>query len=105
MWALSPLEFQALFFFPAEDGIRDNHVTGVQTCALPILATAAPHLTTTAKRPHAWAYDHDRVGDQKSVVEGKSVERGGRRSIKKKKKKKTEHKEDIVKTEVPSLRL
>src|SRR5690606_38132606 len=26
-----------LFFFQAEDGIRDFHVTGVQTCALPIL--------------------------------------------------------------------
>src|SRR5690606_40724294 len=26
----------------AEDGIRDFHVTGVQTCALPILARAAP---------------------------------------------------------------
>src|SRR5439155_19153314 len=26
----------ALFFFQAEDGIRDGHVTGVQTCALPI---------------------------------------------------------------------
>src|SRR5690625_3367505 len=26
-----------LFFFQAEDGIRDGHVTGVQTCALPIL--------------------------------------------------------------------
>src|SRR5207253_4605355 len=25
------------FFFQAEDGIRDGHVTGVQTCALPIL--------------------------------------------------------------------
>src|SRR5690625_1612116 len=25
-----------LFFFQAEDGIRDGHVTGVQTCALPI---------------------------------------------------------------------
>src|SRR5690606_40283454 len=24
------------FFFQAEDGIRDLHVTGVQTCALPI---------------------------------------------------------------------
>src|SRR5690554_7026801 len=29
------------FFFQAEDGIRDADVTGVQTCALPILAT--PH--------------------------------------------------------------
>src|SRR5439155_6369539 len=26
------------FFFQAEDGIRDGHVTGVQTCALPISA-------------------------------------------------------------------
>src|SRR5699024_11782318 len=25
------------FFFRAEDGIRDRYVTGVQTCALPIL--------------------------------------------------------------------
>src|SRR5690625_5816992 len=26
-----------IFFFQAEDGIRCGHVTGVQTCALPIL--------------------------------------------------------------------
>ena len=26
-----------IFFFQAEDGIRDSPVTGVQTCALPIL--------------------------------------------------------------------
>src|SRR5687768_17999888 len=30
-----------LFFFQAEDGIRDVAVTGVQTCALPISQTAA----------------------------------------------------------------
>src|SRR5690606_39748461 len=43
-------EFICLFFFfQAEDGIRDFHVTGVQTCALPIslygkkvLITAGP---------------------------------------------------------------
>src|SRR5207253_10091303 len=29
--------FVVFFFFQAEDGIRDGHVTGVQTCALPIL--------------------------------------------------------------------
>src|SRR5688500_20319249 len=28
-----------IFFFQAEDGIRDYKVTGVQTCALPILTT------------------------------------------------------------------
>src|SRR6267154_4720671 len=30
------------FFFQAEDGIRDGRVTGVQTCALPILAVDLP---------------------------------------------------------------
>src|ERR1039457_4796004 len=30
------LLFGVLFFFQAEDGIRDYKVTGVQTCALPI---------------------------------------------------------------------
>src|SRR5699024_11405433 len=29
-----------LFFFQAEDGIRDRNVTGVQTCALPIFQQA-----------------------------------------------------------------
>src|SRR5699024_11657978 len=29
--------FFFFFFFQAEDGIRDRNVTGVQTCALPIL--------------------------------------------------------------------
>src|SRR5258708_15281048 len=28
------------FFFQAEDGIRDDLVTGVQTCALPIFSTS-----------------------------------------------------------------
>src|SRR5690606_39756168 len=30
------------FFFQAEDGIRDFHVTGVQTCALPISPSGSP---------------------------------------------------------------
>src|SRR6201992_2260311 len=29
-----------VFFFQAEDGIRDGRVTGVQTCALPIFPTS-----------------------------------------------------------------
>src|SRR5690606_40162361 len=39
MWQLSCNAFYIsfwIFFFQAEDGIRDFHVTGVQTCALPI---------------------------------------------------------------------
>src|SRR5437660_8880476 len=35
------LFFFFFFFFQAEDGIRDGHVTGVQTCALPILSLLA----------------------------------------------------------------
>src|SRR5690606_40124067 len=41
----------AFFFFQAEDGIRDFHVTGVQTCALPI---SVP-LGTCLLRPAAGA--------------------------------------------------
>src|SRR5690348_17909600 len=44
-----------LFFFQAEDGIRDGRVTGVQTCALPIFLSVARGLThrapTTAGNP------------------------------------------------------
>src|SRR5207249_7374306 len=38
--------FHTVFFFQAEDGIRDRNVTGVQTCALPIYGQpAAVHVT------------------------------------------------------------
>src|SRR5438034_7733578 len=33
--------FFFFFFFQAEDGIRDHCVTGVQTCALPILRSCS----------------------------------------------------------------
>src|SRR6266404_6463991 len=36
-----------IFFFQAEDGIRDKLVTGVQTCALPILAQAVAEQGST----------------------------------------------------------
>src|SRR5690606_41078292 len=39
------------FFFQAEDGIRDFHVTGVQTCALPI--SRNPRLSSRWKSPNA----------------------------------------------------
>src|SRR3712207_7828603 len=41
-----------LFFFQAEDGIRDIGVTGVQTCALPILIPRV----------------HDRYGKERSAL-------------------------------------
>src|SRR5437879_11587910 len=53
-----------IFFFQAEDGIRDTSVTGVQTCALPIfvkaaLASALGHESLTV-----------RVGGQVGAVDG-----------------------------------
>src|SRR5689334_23476000 len=38
--------FFFFFFFQAEDGIRDGTVTGVQTCALPILSVTSSRPTT-----------------------------------------------------------
>src|SRR6266498_4865878 len=35
------IDNEVLFFFQAEDGIRDADVTGVQTCALPISPSAS----------------------------------------------------------------
>src|SRR5207248_8225965 len=35
-----------VFFFQAEDGIRDRTVTGVQTCALPIFCSFNMHKVT-----------------------------------------------------------
>src|SRR5437763_12805047 len=41
--------FVFFFFFQAEDGIRDTSVTGVQTCALPILASRSRSSLLTAR--------------------------------------------------------
>src|SRR5256885_6745307 len=38
-----------VFFFQAEDGIRDYKVTGVQTCALPIYCQRIFRSTTTKR--------------------------------------------------------
>src|SRR5690606_40760025 len=38
------------FFFQAEDGIREFHVTGVQTCALPISERGLPWRRCSARR-------------------------------------------------------
>src|SRR5690625_6919078 len=49
------------FFFQAEDGIRDGHVTGVQTCALPISA-ALSHDTIAA------LYDYGEIDGRAYIV-------------------------------------
>src|SRR5438552_18755054 len=47
------------FFFQAEDGIRDDLVTGVQTCALPI-SRRPRHLVPDAGGARADGPDHRR---------------------------------------------
>src|SRR5258708_3893907 len=41
MTLMDTFEEEIIFFFQAEDGIRDDLVTGVQTCALPICNESA----------------------------------------------------------------
>src|SRR3712207_9021338 len=45
-----------VFFFQAEDGIRDIGVTGVQTCALPIFAHGAQ---ITPRKIHLYSKHHE----------------------------------------------
>src|SRR5256885_7422054 len=70
-----------MIFLQAEDGIRDYKVTGVQTCALPILTCSIPcraalqgieHVTLAVERV-AW-----RFGDeaQRAVVRPKATAEG-----------------------------
>src|SRR3989449_11210586 len=47
------MSYCILFFFQAEDGIRDVAVTGVQTCALPISQRVRP-APTEPKQTDAW---------------------------------------------------
>src|SRR5690606_40390071 len=47
--------FFLIFFFQAEDGIRDFHVTGVQTCALPIFAGGSTLIAMLIAIPAAWS--------------------------------------------------
>src|SRR5256886_9940335 len=50
-----------LFFFQAEDGIRDLTVTGVQTCALPISRSASLHQRRAVDAALRWCNDADRA--------------------------------------------
>src|SRR5205807_5923436 len=59
--------FVFFFFFQAEDGIRDYKVTGVQTCALPIL-NGAQHRLHALGRPG----DRDAVARVRAVYLGRS---------------------------------
>src|SRR5262249_59936412 len=62
------------FFFQAEDGIRDWSVTGVQTCALPILKLSHLHGSWIVE---AWMEDgkNEPAGRQQQRRECRSEER------------------------------
>src|SRR2546426_8390418 len=66
------------FFFQAEDGIRDYKVTGVQTCALPILdEMRPPELGVTLDDEDRMATDDDRERDAGEPRDGGGPEPRG----------------------------
>src|SRR3712207_9396585 len=90
-----------IFFFSSRRRHTRYWRTGVQTCALPISSSERdpspePSSTSSCGIAHLVAAggkaalrsggSPQLTGDRKSVVEGKSVDLGGRRIIKKKKK-------------------
>src|SRR6267143_5091171 len=75
--------FCFFFFFQAEDGIRDGTVTGVQTCALPILRPTTMPSGSWTRWGNGLAGSASRSEERRV---GKGVDLGGRRIIKKKKK-------------------
>src|SRR5690606_40020494 len=68
------------FFFQAEDGIRDFHVTGVQTCALPISCPLSISATTCASSTRCstnsgWKGFRSATSERAVSISGRSEER------------------------------
>src|SRR5207244_9744590 len=61
------------FFFQAEDGIRDDLVTGVQTCALPICPGGDREVDRVEASPRIrrWKTDDDHYGSSEERRVGK----------------------------------
>src|SRR5206468_8772655 len=67
-----------IFFFQAEDGIRDLIVTGVQTCALPIYSTRLAEKARAAAVgvelkiwpvvPHVWQLAPDKIPEARQSL-------------------------------------
>src|SRR5437870_5854332 len=60
------IDLVVIFFFQAKDGIRDGHLTGVQTCALPISDDQKKVLkpgwdSVEYGRPHGWSHDGTQI--------------------------------------------
>src|SRR5439155_3351835 len=70
------VDVRVVFFFQAEDGIRDGHVTGVQACALPIYAEEQDCHTThlmSSFRAHGGVTPHVLLVLMLEVVEQSRV--------------------------------
>src|SRR5690625_2346051 len=69
------------FFFQAEDGIRDGHVTGVQTCALPISVAPLGAGFAWHEKGLAIVTEYDLFGRQAA-----GTQRGEKRSLARKRR-------------------
>src|SRR2546429_5711109 len=70
--SLRSLRYKVIvFFFQAEDGIRDVAVTGVQTCALPILVplVVVPVSKLGKKIRHSSENSQTRLGDLSQILQ------------------------------------
>src|SRR5207245_3022664 len=65
-----------IFFFQAEDGIRDATVTGVQTCALPI--SVQPLAETRPLPVEQRVHDPERAEDARRQIEERDAAADGR---------------------------
>src|SRR5690606_41861192 len=71
------LSVSHVFFFQAEDGIRDFHVTGVQTCALPILPGVWLHPQRTGADTSQGNCGGGRIGAAFFIPSGRQPEAPG----------------------------
>src|SRR5690606_41177664 len=67
---------QSFFFFQAEDGIRDFHVTGVETCALPISAASWPRRCWAGPPPRPDEQQCPGAGDGRCPGRRRTADRG-----------------------------
>src|SRR5689334_24993151 len=67
--------FIFIFFFQAEDGIRDGTVTGVQTCALPIYREQLPDQLQLGRIGRPQPGDLVGEGPERVVASRRSEER------------------------------
>src|SRR5205823_8166363 len=79
LWDVVPQnDDSCVFFFQAEDGIRDKLVTGVQTCALPISSASASCAARRVSSPEsasmraAWGQSKNRSEERRVGKECRS---------------------------------